>query len=130
VHSEVSVAPTPALAAKNLASLRGKRVRACLSHYLTLFLKGSAQRGSTVSPVSIASGAPPAPGAAGSFGWRISATFTVHRIPIPFYFDILSFAYGPAEVTLFSSGLPEPFPAKPQEQLFSLLVRRAAEYGA
>jgi hypothetical protein len=128
VHSEVSVAPSPALAAKNLAALRGKRVRACLSRYLTLFFKASAHGGSAVSPVSIASGTPPAPGAAGSFGWRISATFTVHRIPIPFYFDILSFAYGPAEVTLFSSGLPEPFPAKAQEKLFSLLVTRAERH--
>jgi hypothetical protein len=128
VHSEVSVAPTPALAAKNLAALRGRRVRACLSHYLTRFFKDSTRGQSTVGPVSIASGTPPAPGAAGSFGWRISATFTVHRIPIPFYFDILSFAYGHAEVTLFSSGLPEPFPAKAQEKLFSLLVARASEH--
>lgn len=128
VHSEVSVAPTPTLAAKNLSALRGKRIRTCLSHYLTRFFRDSAPGGSTVSPVSIASGTPPAPGAAGSFGWRISATFTVHRIPIPFYFDILSFVYGHAEVSLFSSGLPEPFPAKAQEKLFSLLVARATEH--
>ncbi len=128
VHSEVSVAPTPALAAKNLSTLRGKRIRTCLSHYLTRFFRDSAPAGSTVSPVSIASGTPPAPGASGSFGWRISATFTVHRIPIPFYFDILSFVYGHAVVSLFSSGLPEPFPAKAQEKLFTLLVARAGEH--
>jgi hypothetical protein len=128
VHSEVSVASTPALAAENLAALRGKRVRACLSRYLNRFFKRSAVRGASVSPVSILSGTPPAPGAAGSFGWRITATYTVHGIPIPFYFDILSFAYKHAEVTLFSSGLPEPFPAKAQEKLFSLLLARADEH--
>ncbi len=125
VHSEVSVAQSPSLAGKDLSALRGSRVKACLSRYLKLFFKASLQRGTSIGPVSIQSGTPPAPGTTGSFGWRISATFGVGRIPVPFYFDILSFAYGPAEVTLFSSGLPEPFPAKAQENLFSLLVARA-----
>jgi hypothetical protein len=130
VHSEVSVASTPALAAKNLTALRGKHVRACLSRYLNSFFKHSAIGGARVSPVSLLSGTPPAPGATGSFAWRITATYTLHGIPIPFYFDILSFAYGHAEVTLFSSGLPEPFPAKAQEKLFSLLLARAEEHSA
>lgn len=125
VHSEVSVAQSAALASKDLAALRGSRVKACLSHYLNLFFKASVHSGTKVGQVSIQSGTPPAPGTSGSFGWRISSTFTVRRIPVPFYFDILSFAYGPAEVTLFSSGLPAPFPAKAQENLFSLLVARA-----
>jgi hypothetical protein len=125
VHSEVSVAQSAALAGKDLGALRGSRVKACLSHYLNLFFKASLHSGTSIGPVSIQSGTPPAPGTAGSFGWRISSTFTVRRIPVPFYFDILSFAYGPAEVTLFSSGLPAPFPAKAQENLFSLLVARA-----
>ncbi|MFI5008764.1 MAG: hypothetical protein ACHQDY_00650 [Solirubrobacterales bacterium] len=128
VHSEVSVAPSPALAAKNLTALRGKHVRACLSHYLNAYFKGRADRGATFGPVSIQSGAPPAPGAAGSFGWRIAGTVSLHSTTIPFYFDILSFAYGPAEVTLLSSGLLEPFPAKAQEKLFSLLVTRARDH--
>ncbi len=125
VHSEVSVAQSAALASKDLAALRGSRVKACLSRYLNLFFKAGLHTGTSVGPVSIQSGTPPAPGTSGSFGWRISSTFTVRRIPVPFYFDILSFAYGPAEVTLFSSGLPAPFPAKAQEDLFSLLVARA-----
>jgi hypothetical protein len=130
VHSEVSVARSARVAGKDLSALRGSRVKACLSRYLNLFFKTSLPRGTSIGPVSIQSGTPPAPGAAGSFGWRIGATFTVGRIPVPFYFDILSFAYGPAEVTLFSSGLPEPFPAKAQEHLFSLLVARASEHKA
>jgi hypothetical protein len=125
VHSEVSVAQSAALADKDLAALRGGRVKACLSHYLSLFFKAGLHPGTSIGPVSIQSGTPPAPGTSGSFGWRISSTFTVRRIPVPFYFDILSFAYGQAEVTLFSSGLPAPFPAKAQESLFSLLVARA-----
>jgi hypothetical protein len=130
VHSEVSVAQSAALASRDLSALRGSRVKACLSHYLNLFFKAGVHPGTSIGPVSIQSGTPPAPGTSGSFGWRISATFTVRRIPVPFYFDILSFAYGPAEVTLFSSGLPAPFPAKAQENLFSLLVARAREHSS
>jgi hypothetical protein len=41
------------------------------------------------------------------------------------YLDILGFVYGPARVTLFSSGILRPFPAAVQQGLFSLLLARA-----
>jgi hypothetical protein len=39
--------------------------------------------------------------------------------------DILGFVYGPARVTLFSSGALQPFPAAAEQRLFSLLLGRA-----
>ncbi|HKH79238.1 MAG TPA: hypothetical protein VJ996_04405 [Solirubrobacteraceae bacterium] len=128
VNSEVSVSgnsQTPALIAKELGAIRGNHIRACLSHYLNLLFKGQKYQGATVSPVSILQGTPPAPGASGSFGWRITVTITVHGIRIPFYLDILGFGYGRAEVSLLSSGVLHPFPAAIQQRLFMLLLTRA-----
>jgi hypothetical protein len=128
VSSEVSVARTTAVAAKELAEIRGARVRGCLSRYLDLLFRASKFHGA-VGPVSIAQGDPPAPGATGTFGWRISTAIAFRGIRVPFYMDILGFVYGPAEVTLVSSGLLRPFPAAAQQRLFSLLVKRAESRG-
>jgi hypothetical protein len=126
VGSQVTVAETPAAADRQLAAIRGAHVRACLSHYITLLLKG--QRfpgGATITPVSIASGTPPARGTTGGFGWRVTATIAIHGIRVSFYLDILGFVYGPSTVTLFSTGALQPFPAQVQQHLFSLLLSRA-----
>jgi len=125
VSSEVSVARTQATAASGLAAIRSAHVRGCFSRYLGLLLKGQRYGEATVGPVSIESGTPPAPGTAGGFGWRVTATLTTRRIRIPFYMDILGFVYGPARVTLFSSGALRPFPAAAEQRLFSLLLGRA-----
>lgn len=79
--------------------------------------------------VSISLGVPPSFGTTGSFAWRIAVTFSVRSIRLPFYLDVLGFVYGPAQVMLFSSGFPVPFPAAGQEHLFSLLVARAKAQG-
>jgi hypothetical protein len=129
VSSEVSVARAPAMAARELMGVRSARVRGCVSRYLEALLKASSVHGA-VGPVSIAHGEPPAPGTTGTFGWRISLAITVRGIRVPFYMDILGFVYGPAEVTLMSSSVLVPFPAAAQQQLFSLLVRRAQSRGA
>jgi hypothetical protein len=125
VSSKVGVAQTSAAAASELAAIRGVRVRACFSRYLGLLFKGQRFAGATISPVSIQSGTPPAPGTKGSFAWRVTVTFTVHRIRVSLYLDILGFVAGPARVTLFSSGALRPFPAAIQQRLFSLLLARA-----
>ena len=125
VSSEVDVAPSSAQAAKNLAAIRSAHVRSCFSRYLEELFKGPQFAGGAVSPVSIESGTPPAPGATGSFGWRAIAAFTVQGITVHLYLDMLGFVDGPAQVTLFSSGVLRPFPAAVQERLFSLLLVRA-----
>jgi hypothetical protein len=129
VNSEVSVARTPALAAKELATVRSSHFRTCLTQYLDLLFKEQDRPGTTVGPISIVQGTPPAPGASGSFGWRITATITARGVKLPFYQDMLGFVYGSAEVSLVSSGALRPFPATIEQQLFSLLLERAKTHG-
>lgn len=124
VQSGVTVQRTPALAARELEVIRGPRVHACLTHYLDLLL-AARRSGGRLAPVSISQGTPPASGAAGSFAFRIRTTILARGVAIPIYFDILGFVVGPAQVTLFTDGLPEPFPAASEEKLFSLLLARA-----
>jgi hypothetical protein len=125
VSSNVSVSKSAALAAGELTKLRSAHTRDCLKRYLSLLFKGSSYRGAVIGPVSIAAGSPPAAGTSGSIGLRISTSITVRTIRIPFYLDILGFVYGPAEVSLLSSGLPVPFPAATQQRLFLSLLARA-----
>jgi hypothetical protein len=128
VSSEVGVAPTAAVAGEELAAIRGARIRGCFSRYLDELFVGEQFGGAAVKPVKIEAGTPPAPGTTGSFGWRVTATLTLHRLNISFYMDMLGFVYGPARVTLFSSGALVPFPAQIQQRLFSLLLARAHAY--
>lgn len=125
VSSNVSVSKSAALAAGELEKLRSAHTKDCLKRYLSLLFKGSTYRGAVIGPVSVAEGSPPAPGTSGSIGLRISTSITVRTIRIPFYLDILGFVYGPAEVSLLSSGLPVPFPAATQQHLFLSLLARA-----
>jgi hypothetical protein len=133
MSSEVSVSRAPSRPTRELTQIAGNRARACLSHYLNLLLREQLLEGLRHQPIaraistsiSISHGTPPAPGATGSFGWRIVATVTVHKLKLPFYFDILGFVYGPAEVSLESSGSLRPFPAKIQEHLYMVLLERA-----
>jgi hypothetical protein len=125
VSSEVSVQASAAQALHGLTAIRSPHVRSCFSHYLQLIFKGEQVKGATAGPVKIQAGTPPAPGTSGGFGWRVTATFTVHGVKLPIYLDFLGFVDGPAEVTLLSSGLLRPFPASVQQHLFSLLLSRA-----
>jgi hypothetical protein len=125
VSSEVSVQASAAQALHGLAAIRSPHVRSCFSHYLALIFKDEQVKGATAGPVKIQAGIPPAPGTSGGFGWRVTATFTVHGVKLPIYLDFLGFVDGPAEVTLTSSGLLRPFPASVQQHLFSLLLSRA-----
>ena len=128
VSSEVTVAHTSAQAAATLAAIHSPRIRACFSHYLSALLKSQPHAGATVVGVSIAAGTPPAPGTTGGFAWRVTATLAVRGIHISFYFDILGFVEGPAQVTLDSTGTVRPFPARAQEQLYSQLLTRARSH--
>jgi hypothetical protein len=128
VSSSVSVQPSAEEARRALQAIRNAHVRSCFSHYLQLLFSGLTVKGATPGPVTIQSGDPPAPGTAGGFGWRITASFIVHGIEVPVYLDFLGFVDGPAEVTLLSSGLIRPFPATIQQHLFRTLLSRAKEH--
>jgi hypothetical protein len=125
VSSEVSFARTPALAVRELEALSSAQARTCVSRYIDRYFKGEEFRGASISPVTITSSTPSAPGTTGSFGWQISIMITARHIQIPFYIDILGFVYGQAQVSLFSTGVPTPLSSGIQQRLFSLLLERA-----
>jgi len=128
VSSQVSVQPSAADAREGLQAIRSAHVRKCFSRYVQLLFAGEHVKGATPGPVSIQAGVPPAPGTAGGFGWRITASFSVRGVKVPIYLDFLGFVDGPAEVTLLSSGLIRPFPAEVQQHLFALLLARAKQH--
>jgi hypothetical protein len=128
VSSEVGVAQSTAQADGELAAIRGSRIRACFSRYLEEVFQGQQFGGAAVRSVSIQAGTPPAPGTTGGFGWRVTATLNVRHVKVSFYMDILGFVYGPARVTLFSSGALLPFPATIQQRLFLALLDRAKAF--
>ena len=130
VSSEVAVAHSSAAAASGLGTIHSEHTKACLAHYFNLLFRGKGSGGATFGAVSVSQGTPPAPGASGSFGWRISTKVTGHGLSIPFYVDLLGFVYGPAEVSLLSSGAPRPFPAAAEQELYLLLLRRARAQAA
>jgi hypothetical protein len=125
VNSEVEVTRSSTVAALVLAVIRSGRVQGCLSHYLALLFETLKQKGVVVSHMAISRISAPLPATPSSFGYRITASFTVKGITVPFTIDIFAFLHGPAIITLFTAGVPEPFPAASEQQLFGLLVKRA-----
>jgi len=128
VSSEVLVSATPSLANGELAALHTARARQCFSRYVGVLLRTQRLGKATMGHVSIQSGNPPAPGASGSFGWRVTASFRLVSVRVPFYLDLLGFVVGPARVTLISSGALRPFPAEIQQKLYTVLLARAREH--
>lgn len=125
VSSQVTVARTSALAARELAAIRGGHLQSCLARYLHQLLASEDLHGAKVGAVATKQGSPPAPGADGSFGLRFIQTVTLRGLRIPFYVDILGFVKGRAQVSLYTFGVLREFPAALEEQLFSLLLERA-----
>lgn len=124
VSSAVSFSRSAAAASHELSTMRSARARGCLGHYIDrIFSRG--RYAGRFKRVSLTQGSPPAPGTSGGFGWRITAAISASAVRIPFYVDVLGFVYGSAEVTLVSTGVPNPFPAAGEERLFSLLLERA-----
>jgi hypothetical protein len=131
VHSEVTVAPSAAAARQELALIRSQRTRECVSGYIERLVESQRHPGASFGGVTVVQRTPRAPGAGGSFAWRISVPVTSHGLTIGVYFDIFGFVSGANEVTLSLSGVPAPPPAEAEEQLFVLLLERtkAAEKG-
>lgn len=125
VNSEIEVAPSAKVAAAELAAIRSSRAQTCLSRYLGLLLNAMRLKGVAVNHPEISAISAPLPATPSSFGYRITASFTIKGITVPFTIDIFGFLHGPAQIGLFAAGLPEPFPASSEQQLFGLLVKRA-----
>ena len=131
VRSEVTVNSSATAAARALAQIRSQRTRECVSGYIQRLVEVQRHPGASFGGVTVVQRTPPAPGAGGSFAWRISVPVTAHGLTIGLYFDIFGFVSGANEVTLSLSGDPIPPPAGAEKLLFALLLERtkAAEKG-
>jgi len=125
VSSNVTVGSNTGHEPAQVAALRSPRSRECLSRYLRALFAHGHRSSLAIKGISIQSGSPPAPGTAGGFGWRVTATVAGDGVKAHFYADILGFIAGRSEVTLVSTGFPLPFPAAGEERLFALLLSRA-----
>jgi hypothetical protein len=123
--STVTVLPSSAAARNELKSVRGSRAPGCIAGALDKLFVANPPAGATVRPVSVAVLSMPAAGSEGSFGWRISIPLEAHGLKLVLTSDLIGFAYGPAEVVLFTSGSPALFPASVERHLFALLLSRA-----
>ena len=125
VSSEVEVVASSKVATEELVAIRSSRAQACLSHYLGLLFNTLKLKGIAVSQPKISAISAPLPATPLSAGYRITAVFTIKGIKFPFTIDIFGFLHGPALITLFTTAVPEPFPATSEQRLFELLVQRA-----
>jgi hypothetical protein len=130
VSSSVTVARTKAIAGEELKAINSTHARSCLVKYLTGLFAESSSSGVKIGPVKVAHGTPPAAGTAGSFGLRVSTSIVVRSVQVPFYLDLLGFVEGSSEVMLQTSGIPEPFPAAAEQQLYTLLLERAKAHAS
>ncbi len=130
VSSSVTIAATPAQAVADLKAIRSDHTRSCLTGYMRELLAGEAHGATSAKLVSISRASPARQGTSGTFAWRIAGAFTLRGVKVPFFIELVGFAHGQAEVELLSFGLPAPFPAGAEQELFSLLVARAKAGGA
>jgi uncharacterized lipoprotein YmbA len=130
VSSSVTVARSKAIAGEELKAMGSAHASSCLVKYLTGLFAGSSRSGAKIGPVKVAHGTPPAAGTAGSFGLRVSTSIIVRSVHVPFYLDLLGFVEGSSEVMLQTSGIPEPFPATAEQQLYTLLLERAKAHAS
>jgi len=125
VSSSVTIVATPAQATAELKAIRSAHARVCLMSFMRELLAKQTQGGASAKLVSISSGTPSAAGTSGTFAWRITGAFALHEVKVPFYIEMVGFTHGQDEVQMLSFGLPVPFPASAEQELFSLLVARA-----
>jgi hypothetical protein len=125
VSSTVTIAASPAQALAGLKAVRSEHTRVCLTGYMRELLAGETHGATSAKLVSIRKASPARQGTAGTFAWRIAGEFALRGVKVPFYIELVGFAHGQAEVELLSFGLPIPFPARAEQELFSLLIARA-----
>jgi hypothetical protein len=130
VSSSVTIVRTPAQAEAELKAIRSDHTRTCLARFMGELLASQTHKGASEKLVSISKATPSAAGTSGTFAWQIVGAVTLQSVRVPFYLELVGFSRGQDEVELLSFGLPVPFPAAAEQELFALLVERAKAGGA
>jgi hypothetical protein len=130
LSSNVTVLPSAALAAKDLAAARSARARACFQTFVNELLRKSASGQVTFSSARITRLHPSAKGSDGAFGYRVRVVAKGPAARLPFYVDILGFTKGPVEVSLTGVSITEHLPSTLEERLLNTLATRAQGHAA
>jgi hypothetical protein len=127
VQSEVTVLPSSAAAAREMAAFRTPRVKACVERIVERSLAKARTGRIAKSKPSFTWASADIPGTEGSYAVRVVMPFANNEtgISASYYADILAFASGPAVVELVADGAPQPNSSPSEERLLSLLLIRA-----
>lgn len=130
VGSSVTIVHTSTQASQGLDAMRSQRTQVCLTQFVDQLIAGEKTHGGGSFKLgSVSKATPSARGTSGTFAWRIAGVYTLNSLHIPFYMDLVGFAYEQDEVQLLAYGIPVPFPPVGVQTLFSLLVERAKAGG-
>jgi hypothetical protein len=130
VSSSVQIAKTSAQAREGLQAIASERTQRCVAQLVQALVVGkTTHTGGSFRLGSVSKATPSAPGTSGTFAWRISGAYTLKGVHIPFYLDLVGFAYEQDDVQLLAYGIPVQFPAVGIQDLLTLLVERAKAGG-
>jgi hypothetical protein len=125
VSSSVTVLPSAALAAKDLAAVKSTRGRNCFRTFVNGILAKAGNGQVQFGKAQVTTFEPSASGADGAFGYRVRVVARSNGTRIPFYVDGLGFTSGPVEVSLDVMSIGRRFPAADEQKLFATLAQRA-----
>jgi hypothetical protein len=126
VGSSVDVLPSASLAKQDFIKFTAPSARTCIAAYVARALAQSPSSSSVqFGTASILTLSPPPGASANSFAYRFVIPVTASGVKVQFYVDLLFHRAGPAEIAFNDLGIGAPFPARDEQRLFSLLVRRA-----
>jgi hypothetical protein len=123
--SEVKIERSRGIVTSGMAELRKPGVLACFRRVFTGLKYHQSGDTITVKHVSVTSPPVTAPGADGAVDIRIKLEMVIKTYSVPMQMDLVGIAVGRDELSLLTMGLVEPISDSAEQQLESLLVKRA-----
>ncbi len=126
ISSSVAVLSSEAVVYKDLEYTQSKTGLDCFSRIVTNKIVRETAHvrllGVRVTPLTVEMS-----GAQRAAGLRITARVGVpgSRLVVPLYSDALTYAYGPAELDLYTTSFVQPAPVRTEQQLLTLMRERA-----
>lgn len=127
--SSISIARTPTAAARGLVVKHEPGARSCLARYLSRQVEHNPKGGSNVLSITPSPEQALAPGTSGGVVLRVLADIVIGGKPVPLTLNFYGFVCGQAQIGLFTTSLPRPFPPGTRRQLLTLLLNRARAHG-
>jgi hypothetical protein len=127
ISSDVTTWSSARFAVRAIAVARSASARACAERILRERFAGKNERRGSVGQIRVTFLPVHAPGADATAGTRVEITFMTKysEVPLPYYSDILGFAWGPDVIQLVANSYTQPVPAATEEQLLARLLARA-----